>query len=166
VSGGGLIEGEPEASEQRSAERTVDQNCVECQGMAKGGPACMYHGGLKEDQNTPADELGHIENDPGKPDQEDQYFADGGEYHESGQYGPDSYRNPIIDQLMAKRQPTHNEQEVGLDMEEDRQPDDSEDLMQDLYASSDEPDEEDDKMSLSDRLAKRRAAAKKTVKAY
>lgn len=74
-------EAQAEATAQRSDERRVDQNCEHCQGMAKGGPACMYHGGLAEDpgHNTPMDELDHIERGTGKPHQEDQVYAQGGE---------------------------------------------------------------------------------------
>jgi hypothetical protein len=97
----------------------------------------MYHGGLKEDQNTPVDELGHITNDPGKPDQEDQYFADGGIMANPGREVDDLGHDPvnppmsISERILQKRKESNPE--VMASQAEESKEDDDEALLKELY---------------------------------
>lgn len=128
---------EAEASIQRAEERKMTQDpCPDCSAMASGGPVCMYHGGLKEDQNTPVDELGHITNDPGKPDQEDEYFAEGGS---------------VAERMLAKRS-AMNPEVMSSQVEEPKE-DDDEAMLKELY---DQEGDDEEPSGLAERVMRNR----------
>jgi hypothetical protein len=131
---------EAEASIQRAEERKMAQDlCPDCSAMASGGPVCMYHGGLKEDQNTPVDELGHITNDPGKPDQEDQYFSEGGE------------ASSASEQILEKRRAS-NPEVMSSQVEESKE-DNDEALLKELY---DQEGDDEEPSGLAERVMRNR----------
>jgi hypothetical protein len=159
-----LSGGEVESDKQRSEERHVDQNCMDCKAMSEGGPACMYHGGMKEDpgQNTPKDELGHIESGEGKSDQENQEFAMGGmanpaEHEQGDDHDEDSLPEGIAERILKSRK----ESLPGVDaLHEDgsQEKDEHSDLesAQELEHMADEDEKEDEMKRTWQRAMSRR----------
>jgi hypothetical protein len=157
--------GEAESDKQRSEERHVDQNCMDCKAMSEGGPACMYHGGMKEDpgQNTPKDELGHIESGDGKPDQENQEFAMGGmanpAEHEQGDDHNEDYLSEGIAERILKSRKESLPSVDALHEDGSQEKDEHSDLesAQELEHMADEDEKEDEMKRTWQRAMSRRS---------